>query len=118
MARHEINFEVTVTPERLDREVFVMGLIVANLGPLDEAARRRVMRYLAARFADGVPPAAGTKPTASDTPRVQLCLSPTVMGGLCTFAYGHRGSHDRGPCLKCGERHPQADAEEYCPASS
>jgi hypothetical protein len=105
-----------------DAEVSAMAVIVETLGPLDEATRRRVMRYLVSRYADGVLPAAGTKPRASDAPPAELVATlckVLTQGGPCRRGYGHSGSHDpTGACPKCGERHITADREGYCPASS
>lgn len=51
MASREIKFEVSVAPDGLDIELVALGAIVAALAPLDVGARRRVLRYLVARYA-------------------------------------------------------------------
>lgn len=84
MASREV--ELTLVPRvdlsDLDPEVAAVSVVVAALVPLDEHARRRVMRYLAARFADGVP-----EPAPRPAPAVCVaCGHARLMhtaGGAC-----------------------------------
>lgn len=77
----EIDLRVNVDTSGADREIMALGLMVAALEPLDHETRRRVLRYLAARYPEREP--------------ARLCGLPFGPAGRhqCDRLAGHAGAH-------------------------